>query len=158
MPPLSPQQLREFLSQPIIARLATSRDSQPYIVPLWFHWDGEAFYLIARARSRYVEDIRSNPKVALSIAQDTGELDRVLVLGQAEIVEGPATGGRWVELARLMARRYFGEADGEAYFARTAAEPRYLIRIVPESMTTWQGRGQWHRRYRTRPGAGTEEA
>lgn len=139
--------MKEFLSHPWIARLATSVDNQPYIVPLWYHYDGEAFFIIARERSRYVEHIKQNPKVALSIARDDGELTRVLVVGRAEIVEGPVTGGQWVPMAERMARRYMGEDFGTEYFQRTLDQPRYLIRIVPEEMTSWQGRGQWHPRY-----------
>ncbi len=139
--------LRGFLSQAIIARLGTSHDGQPYVVPVWFHYDGEAFWVIARSRSEYVRHIQANPRVALSIARDDGDLSRVLVLGRAEIVEGPSRTGRWRELGRAMARRYLGEQGGEAYFQRTINQPRYLIRIVPQTLRSWRGRGQWHPRY-----------
>jgi PPOX class probable F420-dependent enzyme len=140
---LTAEELKAFLAQPYLAMLGTVReDGGPYVVPVWHEYDGEALYIVARERSQYVSHIRRDPRVAVAVV---GDKTQVLILGQATIVEGPTTQGRWVEIAFRMAERYGGE-DGLQYLRGTLDRPRYLIRVVPEKITSWQG-GDWHPRY-----------
>jgi hypothetical protein len=44
-----------------------------------------------------------------------------------------------------MSRRYLGE-HGPEYLEPTMNQPRWLFRIEPRRMATWQGVG-WHPRY-----------
>ena len=147
MPGLTSEQVDALLAAPVIARLATVReDGAPYIVPVWQHWDGEAMYIIPRERSRFVKDIRREPRVAVSCADDIdADHPRVLIEGDAEIVEGPVLlAGRFLEIAREMSYRYGGDA-GLEYLAGTMDKPRYLLRVTPRKITTW-AKG-WHPRY-----------
>ncbi|MAG37186.1 MAG: hypothetical protein CL878_13210, partial [Dehalococcoidia bacterium] len=86
------------------------------------------------------------PRVAVSIADDSAGNRRVQIEGRAEIVEGPTTEGQWVPIGHRMASNYLGE-DGPKYLIPTLNRPRYLIRIRPEKLRSWQG-GEWHPRYR----------
>lgn len=145
---LTPEEIDAFLDTPIVARLATVQpDGSPYVVPVWQHWDGRALYVIPRAKSKFVDNVRNEPRVAVSCADDIDPAHtRVLMEGTAEIVEGPVVmAGRMLDIANEMARRYMGP-DGPKYLARTAPRPRYLIRIVPTTITSWKG-GEWHPRY-----------
>lgn len=147
MPGLTSKQVDALLATPMIARLATVREGgAPYIVPVWQHWDGKAMYIIPRERSRFVEDIRRESRVAISCADDVDVgHSRVLIEGDAEIVEGPVPmEGRFLEIAREMAFRYGGE-DGLEYLAGTIEKPRYLLRVTPRKITTWSA--GWHPRY-----------
>ncbi len=147
MPPLTADQVDALLATPIIARLATVKpDGSPYVVPVWQHWDGEAMYIVPRARSRFVEYMRKEPRVAVSCADDvSADHSRVLIEGSAEIVVGPALmEGRMLEIAREMAERYGGDG-GLRYLDATMDKPRYLVRVTPTTMTTWSG--GWHARY-----------
>jgi hypothetical protein len=55
-----------------LAWLATVRpDGAPYIVPLWYHWDGNRFWIIARRKSAFVEHLRKR-NLAPHIAQIEG--------------------------------------------------------------------------------------
>ncbi len=147
MPGLTSEQVDALLATPVIARLATVREGgAPYIVPVWQHWDGDAMYIIPRERSRFVEDIRRESRVAISCADDVdADHPRVLIEGDAEIVEGPALmEGKSLEIAREMAYRYAGDA-GLEYLAGTMDNPRYLLRVTPSKITSWAG--GWHPRY-----------
>ena len=121
-------------------------DGAPYIVPVWQHWDGSTMYLIPRAESRFVEYLREEPRVAVSCADDVESGHRrVLIEGTAEVLEGPVLmAGRMLKIAREMAKRYGGSA-GLAYLEGTMEKPRYLVRITPQKITTWEG--GWHPRY-----------
>jgi hypothetical protein len=125
--PLSRDALDALLREPIVARLGTiDADGYPVIVPIWTEWDGEAIWLVVR------DD-----------AADT----RALILGRAEIVEGPGPlSGQLEAVARRMARRYEG-ADGDRYIEESLAWPRLLVRVVPDRIVSWGDAG-WHPRYR----------
>jgi PPOX class probable F420-dependent enzyme len=145
---LTTEEIDTFLRGGVISRLATVKpDGAPYVVPVWHHWDGRSFWIIPRAMSSFVEYIRSEPRVCVSTADDVDPLHtRVVTEGRAEIVEGPVPmQGRMLEIANDMARRYMGP-DGPKYLARTAARPRYLVRVTPSAMKSWRG-NEWHPRY-----------
>lgn len=147
MPGLTPEQVDELLAGPIIARLATVKpDGAPYVVPVWEYWEDGAMYVIPREKSRFMEYVKNEPRVAVSCADDVDpDHPRVLIEGVAEIVEGPVKmAGRTLEIAREMVVRYAGE-PGLAYLESTIDNPRYLLKITPEKMTTWV-KG-WHPRY-----------
>ncbi|GBC71352.1 hypothetical protein HRbin02_01133 [Candidatus Calditenuaceae archaeon HR02] len=143
---LTKEELSQFLAKPYIARIATlKKDGSPYIVPAWFYYEEPYFYFVARAKSVWVEHIKNDPRVAVQISRDDPPYTRVLVEGLAEIVEGPIVGGRWVEIANKMALRYLGER-GPEYLTPTLNRPRYLIRVTPRSLVSWEG-VEWHPRY-----------
>ena len=147
MPELTSTEIDELLSRPIIARLATVTPAgTPYIAPLWQTWDGTGMHIIPRAKARFIEHIRANPAVAVSCADDINpEHSRVLIEGRADSVEGPVVmAGETLAIAREMAQRY-GGADGLKYLEGTLDKPRYRLRVVPTTITTWQG--AWHPRY-----------
>jgi nitroimidazol reductase NimA-like FMN-containing flavoprotein (pyridoxamine 5'-phosphate oxidase superfamily) len=139
--------LRRFLEQPLVASLGCIDESgMPYVVPTWFDYDGESFWLVPRAKSLWAHYLQRDPRVCLSIDQRTGPSARAQVLGRAEIVEEANVGGAWVPIATRMAARYLGAEHGPAYLVPTLDRPRWLIRVQPERITSWAG-GGWHRRY-----------
>ena len=144
--PLSDAELRAFLAEPWICRLATvGEDGFPQVTPLWFEYDGASYTFIGRERADWVRHIRANPRVGLCIDDPDGSHRRVSVQGRAEIVEGPSVRGPWLAMARRMAERYMGGPDGVRYMERTLDFPRVTVRVTPERTTTW--RGPWARRY-----------
>lgn len=145
---LTKEEIDEFLATPIIARLATVQPGgAPYVVPVWQQWDGEHMWVIPRGKSSFVENIRNEPRVCVSCADDINPAHtRVTIEGTAEIVEGPVPlVGKTKEIADEMAVRYMGP-DGPKYAARTADRLRYLVRITPTKITSWQG-AEWSRKY-----------
>lgn len=148
---LSTEERDALLSEPIVASLSTTTDDgYPYIVHVWTEWDGEAVWLLCRAKAAFVEHIRARPKVALLVARTDVAQTRVMIMGSAEIVEAPGPlveGGRLHMYALSMAGRYRGEA-GVQYIAESMAWPRVLVRIRPERFVGW-GDIDWHPRYRT---------
>lgn len=136
-----------LLRQPIVGRLATiDDDGYPMIVPVWFDWEGTAFLIVARARSRYLAHLRRDPRVALSIVAPDDPDVRVHVRGRAAIIAGPGPlEGELLALARRLAERYEGPA-GLDYIEASRAWERCLVRIDPERITSWAS-PDWHPRY-----------
>ncbi|GAC1642602.1 MAG: hypothetical protein NVS4B2_32250 [Chloroflexota bacterium] len=148
---LTKEEMDAFLQQPVVARLATvDQDGAPNVAPVWQTWDGEAFWIVPREKSSFVKHLRHESRVCLSIALESTPYTRVTAHGTAAIVEGPvdSQGGlsRWVEVARGMALRYLGE-HGPEYLEPTMDRPRYLVKVTPQKIVTWDG-VEWHDKYR----------
>jgi predicted pyridoxine 5'-phosphate oxidase superfamily flavin-nucleotide-binding protein len=63
--PLAESRPAERLSvEPIVWLTTAGADGQPQSSPVWFHWDGSAFWLRTQVAARKVANIRANPKVA----------------------------------------------------------------------------------------------
>ena len=144
---LTNDEIKEFLAGPIVARLAVVRsDGSPYVAPVWQEYDGQAIYFIPREKSAFVAHIQANPRIAISCALDVAPYTRVLFEGKAEIVEGPKPmEGQTLEIARRMAVRYLGE-HGPEYLEPSRPRPRYLIKLTPEKVTSWEG-VEWAAKY-----------
>jgi hypothetical protein len=142
---MTPDEIDAFLAQPLICHLAChDAGGWPYVVPVWFEWDGAGFWIIPRARSAWAEYLRADPRVALAIDEPAAGR-RVVGQGSAELVEAPNVGGRWVEIGQRMAVRYRGEA-GRAYLQATLDQPRWLFYVRPRRLITWKAPG-WHEKY-----------
>jgi hypothetical protein len=77
---------QELLKSTISAHLAcVSRDGTPRVVPIWFHWTGEAFVLGTPLTAPKVKTLQSNPKVALTIDSDVFPYKVLRVRGTAKI-------------------------------------------------------------------------
>ncbi len=144
---LTDDEIAEFLAGPVVARVATiDQDGVPYITPVWQEWDGDALWVVPRERSAWVKHIQANPNIAVSCAMDSGTYTRVLMRGKAEIVFGPAPmAGKCLEVANRMATRFLGER-GPEYLVPTLDRPRYLVKITPTSLTSWDG-VEWAEKY-----------
>jgi hypothetical protein len=78
---------------------------------------------------------------------ENGTYTRVLIRGKAEIVFGPAPmEDQCLEIANRMATRYLGE-HGPEYLVPTYDRARYLIRILPDSLISWDG-VEWAKKYK----------
>jgi nitroimidazol reductase NimA-like FMN-containing flavoprotein (pyridoxamine 5'-phosphate oxidase superfamily) len=144
---LTSDEIIEFLAGAVVARIATiDEQGFPYITPVWQEWDGEALYIIPREKTLFVKHILKNPNVSVSCAHDSGTYTRVLIRGKAEILFGPAPmEGKCLEIGERMAIRYLGPR-GPEYLEPTKDRPRYLIKVVPAQITSWDG-VEWHPKY-----------
>jgi nitroimidazol reductase NimA-like FMN-containing flavoprotein (pyridoxamine 5'-phosphate oxidase superfamily) len=140
-------QVDEFLKEGRVCRLACLDEAGwPYAVPVWFHYADGGYYIIPRERSVWARYLQRDGRVSLTIDEETAPYRKVLVQGQAETLEEPNVGGKWVEIANQMAYRYLGE-HGPDYLVPTLNEPRWLFFVRPVRVTTWQG-VDWARRYK----------
>jgi hypothetical protein len=128
--PIEPAELDQFLGQDLVATLSyLSEEGYPTTVPLWYIWDGAAFWLVARPGSEWARHVQRDPRISLAVSESTPPLRRVLARGRLESVENPAGRRRSALRARLSAR-----------YAGLAADPRgALFRLTPDHMIAWRG-------------------
>ncbi|MGH2558743.1 MAG: pyridoxamine 5'-phosphate oxidase family protein [Thermomicrobiales bacterium] len=145
---MSQDEMEAFLATDVLCRLGClDEKGWPYVIPVWFQYRDGGFYVIPRQRSAWATMLQHDERVYLTM-DETGPQRKVLVKGQAELIEEPNIGGRWVEIAREMSYRYLGE-HGPDYLVPTLNEPRWLFFVRPLKITTWQG-VDWAKRYKHR--------
>lgn len=142
---MSKEEVDAFLGRGICMRLAVlDEDGYPYVVPCWQEWRDGVFWVVPRQRSKWARLMERDPRVSFTV--DIPEtLEKVIGKGTAEKIEDANVGGEWVEVATRMAVRYLGP-DGPKYLEPTLNQPRWLFKITPTHMETWQGVG-WAKRY-----------
>lgn len=155
---MSEAELKDFLTGPksdwIMKLACLDADGWPFVTPVWYDWDGEAFYAVGRKKSAWVQFLDHDPRCAICIDETAmppaGGLRKVLARCEAEVLEGPvvAEGSQWLPVANRMALRYAGDAGVEGLKA-SYGWPRYLVKLVPVGgrLTTWQG-VDWAKRYK----------
>lgn len=73
-----------------MAHVATSVDDRPHVAPVWYRYEDGVIEIVTTGRK--LENMRQNPRVAVSIQKDTdGYTDWfVSALGTAEVVDDRA--------------------------------------------------------------------
>jgi nitroimidazol reductase NimA-like FMN-containing flavoprotein (pyridoxamine 5'-phosphate oxidase superfamily) len=143
---LARDEVDEFLAEGRIARLGCLDDEGwPYVIPVWHEWDGSAFWVVARRRSVWASYLHNDGRCSVAIDED-GRQRKVLAQCRAEVVEEPCLDGEWGAVAERMSVRYLGE-NGPKYLVPTLDKPRWLIRLDPVKVQTWQG-NDWADRYK----------
>lgn len=90
------------------ATMATCVDGRPHAAPLWYRYEDGVVEILTTGQK--LENIRRNPKVALSIERDDEGMPEweVTVLGTAEVIEDE---DRAREANRKLNRKYGVDED-----------------------------------------------
>jgi hypothetical protein len=116
-----------LLKAAIPARLAyTWTDGTPRVVPIWFHWTGEALVLGTPTTALKLKALTREPKVAVTIDENNFPHKVLLVRGTARLQEVAGV----VPEYTLAARRYLGEAQGAGWAAQAAKMFPGMTRIA----------------------------
>jgi PPOX class probable F420-dependent enzyme len=146
---MSQEDLSDLFAKGNICRLATLDErGWPYVVPVWFEFDESdgGFWFIPRRKSAWATHIQADPRVSFTIDDDGAPYRKFMAQGRGTIVEGPNIGGAWVPIAERMSRRYLGPR-GPEYLEPTLNQPRWLIKVIPEKVISWQG-VDWAAKYK----------
>ena len=108
MAEMTPQEISDFLAESHVAHIATVRpDGRPHLTPISYiaelDTQGKA-YLMAPENTVKFRNIRRNPKVSLSVANDQRPFDYVLLEG-----EGRLTQDNMEDVLERMCLRYYPE-------------------------------------------------
>lgn len=124
MSSVPPEAERLLEAEPLMAHLATSVDDRPHVAPVWYRYDDGVVEVVTTGRK--LENVRQNPKVALSIQQDDDGEARwtVTLLGTASVVEDA-----------VESRRAIGRINAKYGASEDAYEGNTLVRIDVGSAT-----------------------
>jgi hypothetical protein len=172
VPKMSEPEIERLLTRTALVRIATiAADGSPLVVPVaYLYRDGEVL-LTARERVSWLENIRRNPRVCLSIDESRYPLSKVTIRGRAEIRHEPGEDDLWRDRRLPLDApvpeplRVLDDGTEEwlypaAYHAMTYDEPRALVAIdvTRSQVTSWRmpvvGEaldGSWAARYYAGP-------
>lgn len=132
---MTPAERDAFLREARIARLVTLRpDGSPTVHPIWFDWDGKTATIFTSRASQKLQRIGRDPRVALCVANETGEPEWwVTIEGSATVEE---SGG--LALAETLLPRYYSPQRVAETLPRwrAAAADFVVVRITPSRITS----------------------
>lgn len=104
--------LEKFVAAPRIAILAyTRRDGSPNQIPIWYEYQKGRFLMLTSTTSPKAKAIARNPKVCLTIQDETPPYRAVIMDGEITMSEADPEG----PFHTALARRYFGRIGGAEY-------------------------------------------
>lgn len=138
--PIEGAELDAFLDGPLVASVSyLSDDGYPASVPLWYDWDGTAFWLVPSPGAEWATHVRRNPRVSLAISESTPPLRRVLARGPIAVVDdGVPDRGHCRAVEMRLAARY-ARLDAAGVLGARAAASRVVMRLQPERLIAWRG-------------------
>jgi nitroimidazol reductase NimA-like FMN-containing flavoprotein (pyridoxamine 5'-phosphate oxidase superfamily) len=133
------EELVHYLNDPLVARLATSDRGWPHVVPVWFEYDGESFWIPSQVKTSKVRHIRKDNHVSLVIdtfSQDHTRFRRVIVKGEAELVKDEAlkTDLSTSRTARIFSRYLGKDCEKTPHGADLLVIERLLVKVKPLSI------------------------
>jgi len=118
---------QELLQSKIPARLAyVWTDGTPRVVPIWFHWNGREIVMATPPKAPKLKALAKNPKVSLTIDDNTFPHKVLLVRGTARL---ESVAGIVPEYAAA-ADRYFGPEQGRAWVQNLRSMISSMVRIT----------------------------
>ena len=132
---MNDSQITQFLSGPWTARLACIRpDGHPHVIPVWQEWDGKKFNILAWHGSQWVEYIRKNPQVSLTVDEPWAPDRRIVMRGSAKEVLNVDMETRTTLLGKL-SKRYLGQETPQRFINQVET----VFTIFPETLRGWMG-------------------
>src|SRR5262250_1527558 len=118
---------RDLLASKIPARLAyVWTDGTPRVVPIWFHWNGREIVMGTPPRAPKLRALAKNPKVSLTIDDNTFPHKVLLIRGTARLE--PVQG--IVPEYEAAAARYFDEATAKGWLTQLRSLVSSMVRIT----------------------------
>jgi nitroimidazol reductase NimA-like FMN-containing flavoprotein (pyridoxamine 5'-phosphate oxidase superfamily) len=132
-------QLASFLEEPNLCRVGTvDPDGEPHIVPAWFHWDGEKFYVGADAADHKVQNVRRTGLGAIEIDGDVRRKRGLLARGTAVVIDGDEGRAAYERISIAQVRRYQPDRAPIDTAARMASRGNpVVIEVLPATVISW---------------------
>jgi nitroimidazol reductase NimA-like FMN-containing flavoprotein (pyridoxamine 5'-phosphate oxidase superfamily) len=132
---LTSQEVADLTALAIPAHLATfDLTGFPRVIPLWFLWEDEIFYMSSGPKSRHVQDLVRDSRAGLCITIEEGQTQtgyrpfrQIMVQGYAQVQ--PDLDGKW---ASKLIRKYITGQAGEVRVKLEAGKPHVVIALRPE--------------------------
>lgn len=122
---MNDNEIAAHLAKPLNAIIGTHRQAGgPQLTPVWFYWDGEAFYFSTTTDRKKFANIQRNPAISVMV-DDLAAHEYVVAYGNAEIIQENVP-----ELTRPILEKYM---PGQA--STLGQEPnRIIIKLRPATL------------------------
>jgi hypothetical protein len=118
---------QEMLHSKIPARFAyVWTDGTPRVVPIWFHWNGREIVMATPPKAPKLKALKKNPKVSLTIDDNTFPHKVLLVRGTARLEDVNGI----VPEYEAAATRYFDAQLAQAWLTQLRGQISSMVRIT----------------------------
>jgi PPOX class probable F420-dependent enzyme len=129
---VTPQEMAAYLDAPYIAVVATvSRHGAPHLTPNWYRYDGKVLTVITRTDRLKYRNLQRDHRISVCIYDPPVASHYVVISGTATCRDRDI----WEEARRIIAR-YRAPEEVDEYLARWQTEPRVLVTVTPERIST----------------------
>lgn len=132
--------LGDFTEEPWLATLATHREDGTILLsPVWWEWDGEAFWVGVPVNDIKSRHVQRDPRIALSIAEEAAYPGRGLEVGaEARVVDDPGA-----TRFRRIATKYLGSDVADEWMHQFGDRHEWVaLRIPTERVRAWDHRDE----------------
>jgi nitroimidazol reductase NimA-like FMN-containing flavoprotein (pyridoxamine 5'-phosphate oxidase superfamily) len=128
---------KEFLRSQKILRLATIDSSgNPHIVPVWYMYENNRFYVGTNTKTKKARNIKKNSKVSFCI--DVGikspDIVGIMGVGRARLI---LKTDRVESIAEKILLRYFKNLKNQSA-QQLLNQTDCIIEITPKKITNWE--------------------
>jgi uncharacterized protein len=104
---MTEKECRDLVARSSIGRLGCSHDGQPYVVPIYFAYDSDFFYVLSTIGQK-IEWMRANPKVCIAIDEIASESQwaSVILNGHYQELPEPQFTDERAHARKLLGERY----------------------------------------------------
>ena len=141
LPNLSPSEIDRILSRDVSATIAfVDRQGFPRMVPCWFLWDGDAFYVTSDPGKFHVRCLLHDDRASICVEVEEvvpgkrRSNRQVKAVGRVEIFEDVQDGSWW----RRIREKYLGPANLPDVITRSSPT-RVVLKLEPHRMTAHGG-------------------
>jgi len=129
---VNPQEITTYLAAPHIAVVATvHRNGAPHLTPNRYRYNGKVLTLITRTDRLKFSNLQRDHRISVCIYDPPIASNDVVISGTANCNDQ----GIWDEARRII-ERYRAPNEVDDYLARWNTEPRVLVTVTPERIST----------------------
>jgi PPOX class probable F420-dependent enzyme len=126
------QEITDYLAAPHIAVVGTvNRNGHPHLTPNWYRYDGRVLSLDTRTDRLKYRHLQRDHRISVCIYDPPTASNDVVISGTATCNDQDIRNG-----ARRIIERYRAADQVDEYLARWKTEPRVLITVTPERIST----------------------
>jgi PPOX class probable F420-dependent enzyme len=127
-----PQEIAAYLAASHIAVVPTiSRNGTPHLTPNWYRYDGRVFTVMTRKDRLKYRNLQRDSCISVCIYDPPVASSYVVITGTATCHDQDI----WDEARRII-ERYRAPGEVDDYLARWKTEPRVLVTVTPERIST----------------------
>ena len=128
---------KNFIRTQKMLRIATiDSKGNPHIVPVWYRYASEKFYIGTNTKTAKARNIKYNPKVSfcIDVGINSPEIFGVMGIGKAKLI---LENKRVKSIAKKILFRYFKSLENKSaqYLLK---DTDCIIEIIPKKMVTWE--------------------
>lgn len=131
--------LADFLEEPNLCRVATvDDDGAAHVVPAWFWWDGERFWIGAQEADHKVANVRRTGRATVEVDSDIRRKRGLFGQGPARVVDGEDGRREYVRITARQVVRYLPDRppnETAEKYARSGTP--VVIVVAPERIVSW---------------------